>query len=359
MPYKVELELDDSRRIKNGHCNCVLGINGFCKHTSALVCYINLERTEACTDAVQKWQKPSDRRQSLYPKGATIESLFNLSPLCAPTFVQNSTKLIEFQKLLEEKQVTEGMLYKCLTVPIKDNLTNTIHVVYPDDILQKIFFSNECTFDSKVAVTSNLKIVFKKILCTLPDDHQKFFREKVQLSADNCKTIFLSTTDQSKNQDWFLHRKIRISASWAHKMLHAKKTETRLKYFFNTPPVNSAMRYGEQLEPKAREHYQSITQREVLQSGLIIKPEQNWLCASPDGIIVNNFLCLEIKCPISCAGEKIDVNYLINDKLVKTHPYFTQVQLQMYCMNAKFCNLFVYSETDSREIVVERDDDFL
>ena len=179
MPYKVELELDDSRRIKNGHCNCVLGINGFCKHTSALVCYINLERTEACTDAVQKWQKPSDRRQSLYPKGATIESLFNLSPLCAPTFVQNSTKLIEFQKLLEEKQVTEGMLYKCLTVPIKDNLTNTIHVVYPDDILQKIFFSNECIFDSKVAVTSNLKIVFKKILCTLPDDHQKFFREKV------------------------------------------------------------------------------------------------------------------------------------------------------------------------------------
>ena len=203
VPYKVELELDDSRRIKNGHCNCVLGINGFCKHTSALVCYINLERTEACTDAVQKWQKPSDRQQSLYPKGATIESLFNLSPLCAPTFVQNSTKLIEFQKLLEEKQVTEGMLYKCLTVPIKDNLTNTIHVVYPDDILQKIFFSNECTFDSKVAVTSNLKIVFKKFFAPFLTITKNSFVKKFNFLLTIAKQFFFQLLIKVKTKTGF------------------------------------------------------------------------------------------------------------------------------------------------------------
>ena len=76
-------------------------------------------------------------------------------------------------------------------------------------------------------------------------------------------------------------------------------------------------------------------------------------------IIVNNFLCLEIKCPISCAGEKIDVNYLIDDKLVKTHPYFTQVQLQMYVMNTQKCKFFIYSENDHKELHVNRDDEFL
>ena len=87
--------------MKSAHCNCISGILGLCKHTSALVCFINSERTESCTDNLQEWQKPSQKCQALYPKGETIESLFKLTPFPPPTFEPEAEKLENFVSLLK------------------------------------------------------------------------------------------------------------------------------------------------------------------------------------------------------------------------------------------------------------------
>jgi len=33
-PYRVEIEVGGDRQLLSGHCNCVSGISGQCKHTS-------------------------------------------------------------------------------------------------------------------------------------------------------------------------------------------------------------------------------------------------------------------------------------------------------------------------------------
>ena len=358
-PYRVETLLDVGRKLKSAHCNCVSGITGLCKHTSALVCYVNAERTESCTDSLQQWQKPSQKRQTLYPKGETIETLFNLDPVTPPSFIPEAGKLDTFLNLLKESNETSGMLFKALTASPKPVKASQPQFEYPPEFFQKTFFSAHPTYDSKCAVKNDLKISFQSVFVTLPSSQQDFFRRNVQLSSEGCKNVFLTTVGQTENPNWFLQRKNRISASKAHKIVRAKKKETRLKYFFENPPATANMLYGQHLESKARDAFQLRNQCEVLPSGLIVKPSQSWLCASPDGITADDHLCLEIKCPSSCKGKAIEVDYISNGTLSPSHPYFTQVQLQMYVSNTTKCNFFVYSEIDCKEMTVLRDDAFL
>jgi putative phage-type endonuclease len=116
------------------------------------------------------------------------------------------------------------------------------------------------------------------------------------------------------------------------------------------------------MEPKAKEKYKSLTLSEVIESGLVVKTGQPWLCATPDGIVKdkNGDICiLEIKCPSSCLDKNINVPYIVNNELKKSHQYYTQVQLQMYCCNLKKAHFFVYSNCDHKLLTVERDEAFL
>ena len=57
------------------HCNCCAGKTGECKHTGAVVLFVNNEREESKTDKEQEWNKPSDHGRALYPKGQTIDDI--------------------------------------------------------------------------------------------------------------------------------------------------------------------------------------------------------------------------------------------------------------------------------------------
>ncbi len=113
------------------------------------------------------------------------------------------------------------------------------------------------------------------------------------------------------------------------------------------------------MEATARESYTKMTGNIVIESGLIIKANQSWLCSSPDGLIKDQKVCLVIKCPSSCGNATISVDYVKDSKLIQTHPYFTQVQLQMYTSNSDVCHFFVFSQKNHILINVPRDDEFL
>lgn len=160
---RVEINIDEERKLKTAHCNCVSGVSGLCKHTSALVHFINSERTEGCTDNVQQWQKPSLKRQTLYPKGETIESLFKITPVSPPTFNPDSAKLKNFVNLLTQHNEQNGMYFKCLTIQPKIKTAVSAQPLYPPEFLDKLFFSSQPTFQSKIAETAGLRVVFKNI----------------------------------------------------------------------------------------------------------------------------------------------------------------------------------------------------
>ncbi|KAG0422550.1 hypothetical protein HPB47_001637 [Ixodes persulcatus] len=73
--YDVTLQLtQDSRKVVAGSCTCRYGVLGECKHSAAVVHYINKHEVSACTSVPQAWGKPS-KRPKLSDK-ASIADLF-------------------------------------------------------------------------------------------------------------------------------------------------------------------------------------------------------------------------------------------------------------------------------------------
>lgn len=298
---------------------------------------------------------------SLYPKGETIENLFNLKPQTPPSFEKNEAKLDAFLKILSSKNETNGMLFKTLTTEPVGDFDDELNVgdEISDSKLNSIFEEIYPVCFARKSVSNGQKLTFSKLSQCLTSELSVFYNSSILTDPSKNFKIFRETIYQAKSRSWFLERRIRISASKAHKILKARKLQTRLKYFFDDPPISKAMRYGSQMEENAREKFQIVTQKTVQRSGLIVKTGQSWLCGSPDGLLSNENSCLEIKCPFSCENTDLNVEYIKENKLKKNHPYYTQVQLQMYISNSKECYLFLYSSKDFLVITVERDDDYL
>lgn len=193
---------------------------------------------------------------------------------------------------------------------------------------------------------------------------RKYFRKVIPLSPSKCLKICKQGRRQSASAVWRKERTIRITASNAHKISRARTSATRVKYFFQKIPPNPNCQYGLDTEPAARDRYCEVTgEEQVCQVGSVIRPDQPWLSASPDGLVMRDgkLIVLEIKCPSSCKNGPIRVPYLIADgkRLNKNHGYYEQVQLQMYVTGATKCHFFVYSKFDEKLITVPLDTLFL
>ena len=325
------------------------GISANCKHSAALYYFINNERTEGCTDEGQKWKTPSKKLQEQYPKGETIESLFAATVLPQTTFKPNYEELSKLANEMEQFGLVQASLYKSITVN-----KESVKVVHSELSqiaceLKKVLFLSKANMN-----TGDLHPV--------NENNDNFFKLNILCDTEQAIDIFINTIGQSTTKEWFTARKFRISASKAHLIANARKKETCLKYFFEGSFDSTNLRYGRDMEPIAREKYRELTKNEIFQSGLVVQKEKPWLCASPDAIVKDEngqFFVLEIKCPSSCKDKKIVVPYLVNNSLKKSHQYYTQVQIQMFCCNLPLAHFFVFSETDCKLITVQRDDLFL
>lgn len=351
-PYFIDLDIHPtSRRVIHARCSCVSGVSGLCKHTAALVQYINTQREASCTSGPPTWLKPKSRAQQLYPKGEKVEDLIGSKKTEMPTFKEDPERLECLASELEHFGLTSSSLYKMITKP---PIFEALPVQAPRPLDAQI---------EALLLTPDLDPFCDKNRpeTVLVEPFLSFWEGSVQLNDRGKLNIFLETLGQAQNKKWFQERKARISASMAHKIYRARKKETRLKYFFQTTVDLPNFKYGRETEPVAKEAYEKKTGNVVLDSGLVVKAEQPWLCGTPDGFVVSRegLFTLEIKCPVSCKDGPIDVDYVINGKLKESHAYFTQVQLQMYVCNVQKCHFFVFSAVDSILLHVDRDDHFL
>ena len=146
----------------------------------------------------------------------------------------------------------------------------------------------------------------------------------------------------------------------AHKIHRGRKIETRLTYFSESIPDLPALKHGRTLEPIARKRFEEIVGCPIFVPGLVIRPAKPWLGASPDGAYLDEngqLKLLEIKCPVPKDGKDIfDVTFLDkNYELKRSHDYFTQIQVAMYCCKAKECDFFVYSPDKYKLLTVKYD----
>lgn len=138
--------------------------------------------------------------------------------------------------------------------------------------------------------------------------------------------------DEQGSPEWLASRLGRPSASMFGKLitgsgkpsssaetyineLIAERLTGRSKPFY----TNEHMERGNALEPEAREAYEFITDYEVQETGFILDDSEEFGC-SPDGLVVDHSLGLEIKCP----SDSVHVSYLRAGKVPAK--YYQQVQ---------------------------------
>ena len=339
---------------------------GQCKHTAAVFTFVNEEREESKTDSGCKWQAPSSRGRKLYPKGQTLDQILqNPKPTSSLTLAGPTEDDIREQiERFEHYGLTNSMLYKTLTAKLSE--TKIVELEGFQEWISEIFIIRESPYNYILPQTNQLneaKLLLKPILSLLSPELSQFYESNVSLTSEECLKICKETVKQSSSPRWFQERKKRITASKAHTILRGRKPETRLKYFFTSPSDNANLIYGRDTEPAAKKRYQELTGNNVFDVGLIIRSDQSWVSASPDGLFKDdegNICILEIKCPSSCKNSKINVDYIDrNNKLKMTHPYYTQVQMLLYVSGLKKCHFFVYSSSDEKLLTINFDPNFV
>jgi putative phage-type endonuclease len=133
---------------------------------------------------------------------------------------------------------------------------------------------------------------------------------------------------------WRLGKVGVISASNISCVLAKKGTATRENYISELiaqvatgqiPEIDGpALRWGKENEHAARSAYEFLKGDSVEQVGFIYGKDRR-IGASPDGIVTNKNLGLELKCPYT---SKVHIDFLLMDKIKLEYIY--QVQFSMF-----------------------------
>jgi putative phage-type endonuclease len=107
--------------------------------------------------------------------------------------------------------------------------------------------------------------------------------------------------------------------------------------------TNSAMQWGTETEPKAREAYMAARFEIVEEVGFVNHPTIEAAGASPDGL-VGALGLIEIKCPNTATHIETLLSQTVPTK------YFTQMTWQMICTGRHWCDFVSYDPRLSPEL---------
>lgn len=355
-------------------CDCVYNQSKKCKHVAALIYYINNEESASKTSHEQVWGKPSARQfaKNKYAKGKHFEEMFpRKRGKCyeAPE--------IDISKLLEESPLKQVMVAKAENTNI-----HTVKRVM-DSLLQQVEINLEKEDCEQCAITfliycdenTQYKTNFK-----LDKKLKNFYLEKIEVSEKDIIKLCCETLGQSTCAEWYAARQLRLSASknvHSIKVRTTKTIESLVSEILHPKKIDCvSTRYGLNNESLAREEYERVNNCTVKRVGIIVCKFQPWLCASLDGVVVEDGCIsklVEFKCPILCKDKPVinisdiscNVKYLelINGtwELKKSDCYYTQVQIQLYVSEMSVCDLFIYSPIPDGCCLIQvlHDEDFL
>lgn len=362
------MQIDGKRLAVNRKCNCAAGAGGVCKHIGATITAINGHLSSSKTDLPQVWGKPSTVKElrEEYTHGKRIEDLYLLPKkyrIDIPPAVVTSNMLIGIPCALrmmlqeEERSASEQVAM---------------------NILQEVFLMSVLSSEKRAREDALWQIVdrqFESItigttwdkLQDMSSEESQFFDTSVRLTPQAVVNLSASTCDQSQCATWVKARECRVSASSkAHRIkIRRKYMSSLLDSFMSNKGFkgNAATRYGNKMEDHALQEYLKIAMSDnafmkVIKCGVVVRESQPWLCASPDGILLDNnktIKLIEVKCPHSCAGKSIinedgscNVRYLVTDTsgqvlLRESDVYYTQIQMQLYVTGLTECDLVIYS----------------
>lgn len=196
------------------------------------------------------------------------------------------------------------------------------------------------------------------------------FMEDLKKSAHELADLEKKTRGQTDSALWFEERRKRITASNFGKICHLRNTTNRIKVVRDMLKTftSAATNYGIDHEPIALKEFGECMNENIVTCGFFVDFQYNYLGASPDGLIGNDFI-VEIKCPYSCRFITVQEGFATgklkflesqsgNLRLRKTHNYYFQVQGQLRVTGRSHCYFVVWTPKGLIYDKIDRDDDF-
>uniref|UniRef100_A0A3Q3ANK9 YqaJ viral recombinase domain-containing protein n=1 Tax=Kryptolebias marmoratus TaxID=37003 RepID=A0A3Q3ANK9_KRYMA len=208
------------------------------------------------------------------------------------------------------------------------------------------------------------------------------YKDVAAVTDEQAEAIEKHTRLQHKCSAWYECRAGQITSSTMHAVFATsleRPALTVVKQVWNPGNTVSTVqtKWGVNHEGDAQKAYIKIRARhknqKVKSCGFIINTDFPELGASPDGLTTCDCCgngCLEIKCPYkyrtSCIQQAVDANdknfflQLSGNELhlKKHHPYYTQVQTEIFVTKSNHCDLVVCTEKDMAIVRVFPDQEF-
>lgn len=345
---------------------------------------VRLGNNKSCTSKKQKWSVPSKKSQFLHNPDA-LDNIRVSKPSAKKVLSSSSTtkkrKRTDFEPRLPKDRSVQPLSESDIDV-LADITNGNSGIVC---LLRKAAPPSECVLNldnpvrEEIVVTSEHVELPKCINCLPLDGIDTFeqFMSAISLTCEERDLIELRTRNQSENQLWFDFRAYRITASKFKDAVSKVnnnmviKNPDKCKTFickvchYYPPFTSKATEWGKTNEPIARHMYFKTNKSKhkhfvVKEGGLFIDLDNPIIGASPDALV--SCSChepgiLEVKCPWSGREQTINEfaeneNSFLNKKesgeiqLSRTHPYFYQVQCQMFCTRRNWCDFFVCTSKD-------------
>ena len=241
---------------------------------------------------------------------------------------------------------------------------------------------------ASAASIPNSPSMFETILSLTYEDYSLSHDEKqileikcMKLIENLCPTIKTPFPTQivhnQQSPQWHLERRVRITASVAHRIIHLTSPKAVSNYLYEhlwtTQKIDTrAMSHGRENEERALKQYCDeaqgiVAEFSVTKTGLWLCSGSPQLACSPDALVRDPSLgeeskygLAEIKCPFilkdhdvknykTVLSRKQLVSFCLEEgpngpQLKKTHPFYTQVQMQMGVMGLNWCDFVVWGE---------------
>lgn len=352
--YEVNALVNFIGAIQLSHCECPGGGGplAHCKHVVAMFWGIEQLAREkkiimasTCTQKLQTFHQPkkeyygtprtcvnlnTSQRNSLdYEPLDTTKGLIYTDPRWYKAMVRNT--LINFCAQ-EKSNITLLHSFKPANIPAVLHDHNYVNIDYVHELLRSLYLRD---------VTPDVIAEVEKI-----------------------------TLEQNRSQKWFEIRRHRITASNVNRVCAKIKNDVNkwmlVRNLFNPEPLTGApLDHGIICESKAIKKFEHEYGVQVMPCGLILDQTYPFIAASPDGLLGNDTV-IEVKCPYAKRFEEINaqnISFLreVNGKMAlnPTHPYYKQIQVQMWVTNRPYAKLIVYTFKGIQVIDVTKDWDMI
>ena len=315
-----------------GECTCEAKADGKCAHVACLLYLaedVSLKQEpkiqKACTSAPQAWGRGSTRE---------------LEP--APVYQKSYSKKVLPQDRYESFDPrpkdapppdTDRFLRGLQELPAKVPYYLPTNTMWGK--LLRFNYKNREPSDERKAVL--IEQVFQMLAALAHDVRGHLLNPLSTLSGVHVG----GTEDQSESDLWHNLRKIRITGS-SFKDFATNPEKMAAAQWTKKPDIShlNAIKWGKENEDTGRRAYEQKTGNIVTCCGLFISKKNPLFAASPDGIVQNRGVMIEIKCPHSlkdCDLEsEVTCAFLDKDLLLRrSHGYYYQIQLGMYCTGLK------------------------